>query len=80
MMKMAVIHQNANVANAFLTEFIRKKDETEKFIKFDSSQMRDISRQVDLFLFADKQPHTEMIMLIRCCRLPKNFRRAMSPN
>ncbi|MEO8072141.1 MAG: hypothetical protein ABI686_02735 [Acidobacteriota bacterium] len=35
--------QNANVAISFLSEFIREKNETEKYIKFDSSQMQTLA-------------------------------------
>ncbi len=38
--------QNANVALTFLTEHIRKKNENEKFINFDNSQMRNLANKL----------------------------------
>lgn len=41
--------QNANVALTFLTDYIRPKNETEKYIKFDNSQMRSLADKLISF-------------------------------
>lgn len=42
-------YQILNVANAFLTEFIRERTPTEKFLKFDSSQMKSLADKLISF-------------------------------
>ena len=44
-------YHNANIATSFLTEFIREKSPTEKFIKFENSQMQNLAdRLIAYFL------------------------------
>ena len=41
--------QNANVAMSFLSEYIRAKSESEKYIKFESSQMQTLADKMIVF-------------------------------
>jgi thioredoxin-like negative regulator of GroEL len=44
-------YQNTNIATSFLTEFIREKSPTEKFIKFENSQMQNLADRLIAYFF-----------------------------
>ena len=49
--------QNANIAVAFLNEYIREKNQTEKYIKFDSSQMQTLADKLIAYSLQTNNPY-----------------------
>ena len=49
--------QNAGIAVAFLSEYIREKNQTEKFIKFDSSQMQTLADKLIAYSLQSNNPY-----------------------
>jgi len=48
-------YQNINVATVFLTEFIREKNQSEKYLKFDDSQMRILADKLISFFLKQNE-------------------------